>query len=200
LSADDDKLDELLARGSLGGPRYDDILGRVLAQTEARSPRRWLKWSWIPGAAIASAAAWLLLAQPTPGSFTAKGPPTENDALQIGCKPTGGRVCQAGGTLMFSVNSAVTSGVLGAYAERIDDPRHQRIWYFPGASGSAPVVTPGAGTVVVPEGVQIGPEHSPGRYRVTVWLADRPLGAADIDRADPAAIHARTVLDIEVVR
>jgi hypothetical protein len=76
---------------------------------------------------------------------------------------------------MFSVNTAVASGFLGAYAERLGDSSHERIWYFPTATSEAPRVSPGEGTVILTEGVRVGPEHRPGDYRVTVWLSEQPL-------------------------
>lgn len=206
MSIEDDKLDELLARGHLGGPQYDAVLDRVLARTETREPRRaagrWLRWALVPGVAIASGfAAWLLVARPATVPFTAKGTTTTtaNGALQIGCVPSGNHVCRAGSTLMFTVNSALASGFLGAYGERVGDSSQGRIWYFPSASGTTPTVPRGAGTVVLPDGIRIGPEHPPGRYRVTVWIAARPLGRAEVDGAGRGEIRSRAVLDLEVV-
>ena len=207
MSIEDDKLDELLARGHLSGPQYDAVLDRVLARTETREPRRaagrWLRWTLVPGMAIASGvAAWLLVARPAPEPFAAKGAPTTsaaNGALQIGCAPAGDHVCRAGSTLMFTVNSALASGSLGAYAERVGDSSRERIWYFPTARGTSPTIARGTGTVVVPDGIRIGAEHPPGHYRVTVWLAARPLGRGEVDSAGRGEIRSRAVLDLEVV-
>lgn len=201
MTRDDDKLDELLAGGVLSGPQYDDVLERVLARTPSAPARARRPLLWIAGGVIASSvAAWLLLARTSNDPFTAKGAGTTQmvDALQVGCAPAGGRVCHPGDTLMFTVNSALVSGSLGAYAERSGDPARERIWYFPTGGGASPTIVPGAGTVAVPEGIQIGPEHRPGRYRVTVWIASRPLDRRDIDRAAAAQIRSRAVLDLEV--
>jgi hypothetical protein len=203
LSLEDDKIDGLLAPGGLGGPQYDAVFDKVLARTEVREPpavARRLRWSVVAGTALASGmAAALLLVHPAGGRFTAKGTAAAADgALEIGCGPSGSHVCRMGGTLMFTVNSAQVSGTLGAYAEPVGGPPGQRIWYFPTAGGTAPVVLPGRGTTVVPEGIEIGAEHRLGRYRVTVWIADRPLGRADIDR-DARGVRGHAVFDLEVV-
>jgi len=211
VKPDDDKIDRLLARGNLAGPEYDRIFERVLARTETVTPvpaRRWLAWGLVPGAAVATGlAAWLLLVRPSgvggkePGAagFATRGlVGAGGGALEIGCTPSGSRVCRAGDTIMFQVNAAVISGYLGAYAERLDDPAHERIWYFTGAQAN-PVIVPASGTVVVPQGIRIGPEHRPGRYRVTAWIASRPLARAELDVAEAGAVRDRSTFDLEVV-
>lgn len=201
MKGDDIRLHELLGRGNLGGPVHDEILEKVLAQTApARARPRWLRIVVLPGIAVSAFAAWLLLARPADDEFTAKGKGGANGALSVGCGPSGARTCAVGSTLMFTVNAALASGTLGAYAERVDDPTHQRIWYFPDGAGEAPTVAPGAGTMVVPRGIRIGPEHQPGRYRVTVWLADRPLARGDVDAAPAKAIRARASFDLQITR
>jgi hypothetical protein len=203
LSKEDVQLDELLARGSLGGPKYDEILQRVLDRTATDvHPRRkrWLTWTLVPGGALAAVcAAWLVCVAPAHRGFVAKGAgETATGALDVGCGPSGGRVCRTGSTLMVTVNTALASGYLGAYAERSGDPSHARIWYFPTASGSTPVVPPGDRTVVVPEGIQIGPEHPPGNYRVTVWVSSRPLGRSEVDQASPDTMRSRSTFELQV--
>jgi hypothetical protein len=206
LSADDEKLDELLAGGLLGGPQYDRILDRVMARSDARPPRRTtvlLRWAVAPGfaAATAVAVAWLVIARPARDPFTPKGTAAgvASGVLEMGCGPSGRHVCRMGDTLMFAVNAALASGVLGAYAERVDDPAHDRIWYFPATTAAAPAVAPGKGTVVVPEGIRIGPEHRPGRYRVIAWIASRSLGRAEVDAPASAGLYrSRAILELEV--
>ncbi|HMF39570.1 MAG TPA: hypothetical protein VKQ32_02690 [Polyangia bacterium] len=201
MKGDDIRLHELLARGRLGGPVYDEVLEKVLARTApARAPRRWLRIVVLPGIAVAGLAAWLLVARPADDGFSAKGTGGANGALAVGCAPSGARACPVGGTLMFTVNAALASGTLGAYAERVGDPAHERIWYFPDGAGEAPTVAPGAGTTVVPRGIRVGPEHRPGRYRVTVWLADHPIARGEVDAAPAKAIRARASFDLEITR
>jgi hypothetical protein len=208
LKKGDLQLDELLARGRLGGPAYDEILERVLDRTDGElRPRTtrvgWtrnrVKWVLLPGGVLATALAWLLLVRPAHDGFATKAiPGRATGALDVGCGPSGGRQCRAGDTLMFTVNAALTSGYVGAYAERVDDPSHARIWYFPSAAGSAPVVAPAAGTIVVPDGIKIGPEHRPGRYRVAVWISSQPLGRDQLDRVADEGVRSRSTFEIDV--
>jgi hypothetical protein len=101
---------------------------------------------------------------------------------------------------MFQVNSAVVSGYLGAYAESLTDPSRPRIWYFPASTGApSPQVAAGDRTIVLAQGIKIGPEHAPGRYRVTVWMASRPAQRTDIDSAEPDLVRKRTTFDLEVI-
>jgi hypothetical protein len=60
-------------------------------------------------------------------------------------------------------------------------------------------VVPATGTVVVPRGIRIGPEHPTGKYRLTTWIASRPLARGEIDVAAPESIRSRATLDFEVV-
>jgi hypothetical protein len=202
LKKQDARVDELLAGGTLGGPHYDEILKRVLAATTPPPRPLWkrvLRWVAIPGAVLVpAAAAWLVLVRPGVPSITPKGSPG-TAAVQIGCGTSGGPVCRAGDTLMFSVNAAIVSGYLGAYAERAGDPARERIWYFPTSSGAAPLIRSAGGTIVLPEGVRIGPEHRPGTYRVTTWIADRPLKRAEIQAGEDGAPFGRSTTDLQVL-
>lgn len=199
---DDRKLDELLTGGYLAGDEYDRIFERVLAETGQRPPARRRSWLWAalaPGLTVASGlAVWLVVRAP-PDHFGAKGPVPGSaevtpGVLDVACAPRGGgparrtpHTCRPGDTLMFEVNAAVVAGSLGAYAEPVGAGPGARIWYFPTAGGASPTVAPGTGTVVLPEGVTIGPEHAPGRYRITVWVARRPLGRAEIAKGPLSA-------------
>lgn len=210
-------MDELLARDSLGGPQYDDILEKVLARTEAlepqraaskrhRSPRR---WTLAFGALAASAtAAWLVVPAMHGGAghFATKGGDTKggnaqpSGVFEIGCGPSARPTCRVGDTLMVSVNAAVAWGQVGAYAERADDPEHSRIWYFPSPAGGVPLVAHGAGTVVLPEGIKVGPEHQPGSYRVTLWLSSRPVDRDPVDFGDADIVRSHATLMLEILR
>jgi len=214
LKGDDPQIDRLLSRGYLGGPRHDAILREVLKGAEvpsrARSLRRWLALALVPGAAVAAGlAVWLTVASPAQPPFTEKGGAggVPASAVNLACGPAKGRVCRVGDTLMFTVNAAVISGYFGAYAERVDaappgvgnqGAAGERIWYFPTAAGAAPVVAPGQGTLVLPDGIRLGPEHRPGRYRVTVWLSSAPLGRSAVDKAPADALRGRSTIDFRV--
>ncbi len=201
MKDEDARLDEALAGGTLGGPHYDEIFERILARTasaEVRSRPRWSRWGLFATAALVpAAAAWLVVARPHVSAPTPKGADGVNGAIEVGCG-AGGRVCRQGDTLMFAVNAATATGYLGAYAERIGDAVPERIWYFPAANGQAPMVSAAQGTIVLPEGIQIGPEHAPGRYRVTAWLAEQPPTRAPLDAQDVAAPPAAATFEIEV--
>lgn len=199
MRQDDADLDQLLAKGDLGGPKYDEIWQNVLAQrapaVSVRAP--WRRWLLVPPVALAAGlGAWLLFVRPTGDAFTAKGE-TTHDAFAIGCRSAGGS-CGPGEKLVFTVNRAATRGYLGAYAERVDDSSRARIWYFPSSTGVSPRVVPGNGTWVAPQAIEIGPEHSPGRYRVTVWVANRALDRSEVDGAGADLITARATLALEV--
>jgi hypothetical protein len=200
VSKEDLQLEELLGQGNLGGPEYDRILGKVLARTQPRAKKR-AAWFLVPAAGVSLAlAAWVLYVHPRGEQVTPKGAAGgASAAVTIGCGPSASRVCAVGDTLMFEVNAAVASGYLGAYAERVDAPGGERIWYFPSASGSAPRIDSGAGTAVAPQGIRLGPEHAPGTYRVSVWLSTRPLQRTEVDGADAATMRSRASFELVVV-
>jgi len=56
-----------------------------------------------------------------------------------------------------------------------------------------------AATVVVPQGVQIGPEHRPGIYRVTAWIASRPLTRPELDDAPDGLVRSRSQFELRIV-
>ena len=201
---DDTGLDQLLAGGHLGGPEHERILREVLARTvPSRSPwrRPWFRRTVASGAVLAAAlGAWILIPRLQTTGFHSKGAGDRVDVgLGVACASSGREVCRPDDTLMFKVNAAVVSGYLGAYAQRVDDPAHARIWYFPSPARSAPRVAPGDGTRVLPEGIRIGPEHRPGRYQVTVWIADRPFGYGDREGVAEGAVHGRGSFFVDVV-
>ena len=115
--------------------------------------------------------------------------------LELGCVGGTPGVCRLGDTLMFTINGNLMSGFLGAYAERVGEPSAPRIWYFPTANGTAPRLEARSGTLVVPQGVRLGPPHAPGQYRVTMWIAEAPPG-----RAEPQSMAlGRESLPLEIL-
>jgi hypothetical protein len=195
----DDDVDELLARGRLSGRQYDEIWPKVLSRIEGTSSRR--RWGLarpliLLGALAGSAAGWALFAPSKDVGFAARGASGASGAFSLGCASSHRALCRPGETLMFSVNASVAHGHLGAYAERLDEPAHGRIWYFPGSDGG-PVVDPGAATVVLPQGIELGPEQPAGRYRVTIWTAPQRISRTDgVSPTDGASSLA--VLELEV--
>jgi len=192
-------LERLLARGYLSGAQYDEIEGRVIGRTAA--PQR-LSLRRVAPAALgaASLAAALALWLRAPSEFTAKGGLAGGvGSIDISCNRPNRHQCASGDTLAFIVNSATASGYLGAYAERVGDLKKERIWYFPGAGEAGPQVVPGAGTVVLPQGIRIGPEHKAGQYLLTVWLSARPLSRVEVDLTEPSEFVVYSQVTTEVV-
>jgi hypothetical protein len=196
VKRDDLELDRLLARGLSSGPQYDDIEQRVMKRVAPRR-KRWL-WPTLVSSGLGFAAgAWLLVSAGTfsglgsgelangssADGFRAKGTAPARAsgsplAFDVACGTSASRVCRLGDTLMFSLNPSGASGYLAAYAERVDEPSASRIWYFPAPGSAAPSVEATGATVVLPEGVRLGPPHVLGRYRVTAWLSESPISSA----------------------
>jgi hypothetical protein len=144
-----------------------------------------------------AAAGWVLFAPSKGRDFVARGGSGKSGAFDVGCASSHRALCRPGETLMFTVNAAVAHGYLGAYAERLDDRANGRIWYFPGPEGAGPMIDSGGGTIVLPQGIEIGPEQPPGRYRVTIWTSPQRIDRKDeVPGADAAASFA--ALDLEV--
>jgi hypothetical protein len=202
---DDFELDRLLSGGHLGRPAYDDVLRRVLERTgtvQGRAARRGGR-ILAAGGLLAVVGAWLVIARsgrspevaPRPKGAAAVAPA----AVDVGCAGPAPSVCRAGDTLMFKVDAGAPAGYLGAFAVPEDGPGSERIWYFPTAAGHSPLVRTASDTVVLPDGVLIGPEHRPGRYRITLWISSRPLGRAEADAPEDGAIQSRAVVHVQVV-
>ncbi|HVR21285.1 MAG TPA: hypothetical protein VMS65_16340 [Polyangiaceae bacterium] len=190
IKDDDAELDHLLARGRLSGSQYDQIERRVLDQV---APKRRVWPLLAPAAALAAAfCLWIAagrdLAQapgaPPGNAFREKsgGTPTRG-VVSIGCGGANPLVCRPGDTLMFSVSAVANAGYLVAYAERVGDPKKERIWYFPRTGATAPRVEAQAGTAVLPQGVRLGPPHVRGQYRVRAWLSEEPATRAQLEGA-----------------
>ena len=196
----DIEIDQLLARNRLSGAQYDEIERRVLKQVvPKRRSRFWLLLT--PATALASLLAiWLLVPPPaaTPPSagFTPKAAgPTVLGLVDVGCAGDTPHVCRLGDTLMFSVGAGTTAGHLAAYAERVDDPAADPIWYFPSPSGAMPRVEASSVTRVLPDGIRLAEPHAPGRYRIRAWISATPIERARL-RADSPSALAGIMVDI----
>jgi len=183
--SDRDRLDEVLAGGCLPARSYDEIFEKVLKSVRQEEKRRagWSRWRWtlIPvGALVLVLGAGLALFQADGPGFSAKGarlqsPSTFAGRIDIACQSSSAPRCRVGETMMFAIGPSKTSGYIAAYAQRVGDPTGERIWYFPDAAEKAPFVSAGDSTRVLAEGVKVGAEHRPGKYRVTLWLAPGPI-------------------------
>ena len=200
-STDVIELDRLLARGSLSGSEYDQIEARILDRVQPRSANRVLRplVPAVAGLAMAAAVALLVVRPSDTESFRAKGGGTPGlGVIEMACAGTTPSSCPRGSTVMFSVNAAVASGYLGAYAESLDDPARPRIWYFPTRAGVSPHVATASGTVVVPQGVRLGHEHAPGRYRIHAWLSREPLTRSELEPRGVGATEEHDTFDLSV--
>ena len=94
------------------------------------------------------------------------------------------------GKTLLAANVAVYLAQIGKRVVAVDaDP-----------AGGTPVVAAGPRTIVLPEGIRIGAEHTPGRYRVTAWVTERPstrAGAGDMIRDN--TVRAHDSFEIEVL-
>jgi hypothetical protein len=197
IKDDDAELDQLLARGRLSGSQYDQIERRVLEQV---APERRRVWPLLAPAAALAAALCLWLAvdgrfAQGPDRIAARDAPPGNafreksggtparGVVSVGCGGANPLACRLGDTLMFSVSAVPNAGYLVAYAERVGEPKTERIWYFPRADATAPRVEAQTGTAVLPQGVRLGPPHVRGQYRVRAWLSDTPRTRAQLEGA-----------------
>jgi hypothetical protein len=193
------KPEQLKLGQSLTHAEYDAIERVVLDRVAPHAiSRNWRNSAALAG--LASTLAIVLLLARTGSNpklaYRAKGSaPTNAAAIDFACGSSGSRVCGAGTSLIFTVDSALTFGYIGAYAEKIGDPGNSRIWYFPDPDGRGPLVEPGHGTLVLPEAVRIGYEHAPGRYRVTVWSSRTPISRRNAPGGDSTQLK---VLEFEV--
>lgn len=195
------QLDEILAGGHLPGQAYDEIFERVLATTAPRAAPRAERrpgWLLIPGIAATALGTWLVFFTGTKGRFLEKGgvspAPSSAAGIDLACKSSAGPRCRVDDTLMFLIRPDTGTGYLGAYAQRTDDPDGERIWYFPSAAHQSPLVGGAATTTVLDRAVQVGPEHRPGTYRVTLWLDSNP-----IERGRGPSPDRATTRTIEIV-
>jgi hypothetical protein len=199
---DDSELNQLLARGRLSGAEYDRVERQVLARVAPKPRRLWPVLAPLAAALCAGAVflfGWRstpIDGSETPPRFTPKGNGTVNGVVSAGCGGTDAGVCHLGDTLMFTVSGRTSGGFLVAYAERLDGPTGERIWYFPKASGAAPRIEASTGTLVLRDGIRLGAPHTRGRYRLTAWISDTPVERAALAATEPRATQQLT-LDIE---
>jgi hypothetical protein len=188
----------------LSRPEKEAILAGVLAHAEAPATRHasarsnW--WAIVFACAVAAALVLVFRGGVQPSA------PTMNDALvarglgdaapqlAILCddRPLE-RACAAGSELGFEVAALGGLHHLAMYAKREDGPV---IWYAPAtAEGRSVALDAAHDTVLVGARVTLGPEHTPGRYRIVAVFSAQPL---DRD-AVKAVIRAEGARDRDVV-
>jgi hypothetical protein len=191
----DDKLDRLLARGRLSAPRRERIFDEVARRVRRRRASPYL----IVAAPLALAAGLALLLRPqSSGSehYAAKG--TLQSPVELAC--SGGELsrCPRGSKLMFRIETLPSAGYLHAYAEPLEAGQ-ERIWYYPTGVNPPPRVEPAAAGQIMGQGIVIGREHAPGRYRVYLVVASTPLSREDLLAGSMSNVVAADVFEMLIV-
>lgn len=198
LDTESTDVESLLTGGYLSGEDYDAIGARVLDRVAPVRKNRRGRWAAASMVGLSAAAA-LVLVLSQPDEFTPKGKAAHTGSIEVACNGPSETHCKRGDTLYFIVRSG-GAGYLGAYAERVDDPTRSRIWYFPARDGQTVRVDGNHdGRTVASEGIRIGPEHAPGRYRVSAWLSQAPLRHEIVEQATSESLPGLSVHEIEVV-
>lgn len=202
-----DPIDELLSGGHLPARAYDEIFERVLAAAHPPPPRMpWWRRPWMlaPAGTLAVALGVWLIASPSPPQgtgFATKGGSrsAQVPAISVACGSLAGARCRIGDTMMFVVPPSSPGGYLVAYAERTEEPKGDRIWYFPDAAGRLPLVRGSGSTAVLEQGVKVGPEHRPGTYRIVLWLTTTAVERQAPAPAPQGAEGTVTTAELEIV-
>lgn len=187
----DDELDTLLARGRMSGATRERVLENVL---RVASPRRKGHLRAVAITVLAAAAALVFWVRSGHDGFTPKGATAVTIGLDATCLEG---PCRARATLVLRIDDVPERAHLAAYATREGAPEgSERIWYFPEADGSEPVLAAQSGPQLVSRGITLGAEHTPGRYLVHAVIGKRPLtreGAVDDTNRDVIARVLRVV-------
>ena len=187
----DDEIDALLSEGRLSGAVKDRIFDGALRDAGAKPVESsgglaWRRRLGVAGLTLAAAAAVIALV-PQLGrhgddhAFRAKGGGAALD-LDVACVAAGTAslaACPRGAMLVFSIRGArADGGYLAAYAE----PRAggERVWYFSADGETPPLPAASADQATRPleKAIVIGPEHSPGEYRLMLFVTRVPLAKA----------------------
>jgi hypothetical protein len=194
-----DRLDDLLSRGRLAGPAAERILDGALRDAGIVGPpwyrRKPVLWG-SPVLVCAAAAAFLLIGRPSPDAMRSKGAAAGDDAVvSVECAGRASGTCAGDDLILFRVEAVSRQGFLAAYAEPAAGG--ERIWFFPAAHGSAPVVTVSAEPQMLKQAVAAR-SLSPGRYQVHIVITARQLSKPEIlSGVGPDVITVRT-LPLEV--
>lgn len=170
----------LAGRDRLSRLEKEEILEKVLSRSAPRRTRWW--WAALPAVALAAVVFVIAL----PGShkeseFTARGGGKPIAAFTPSCSP-----CTPGGTLLFDTHGT-TYRYFAAFARRSDGTV---LWYFPAEAGASLDLGNQPTHGVLDRGIAIGPEHTPGTYRVYGVFSDQPLTRAQIrERFERGELH-----------
>jgi hypothetical protein len=197
----DQELDLLLSRGRVRGPAAERARQRLLDDATAPRPARGKRLRVLgPLVALAAAAGIFLVARsalhPDGTGFRQKGGNSARPVLLgLTCSNGTPAACHRGARVSVAFADGA-SGYVGGYAE--PERGGERIWYFSAEDGVASVASAG-GPALATRSVVLGPEHAPGRYRVVLVVARRPLGRAEILGGATPGVLLRTSLPLTVV-
>src|SRR5262249_5448171 len=151
------RIHKLLARGRLGGPTREKILDHALREAGivrppwyARAPFVWT----MPAAAAAAVATFALILRPVSDSMRPKGVGAAGAAIvSVECSGLEVTRCTHDDMLLFRVEGATQPAHVVAYADPVGGG--QRIWFFPMADGTEPVVHAQQEPQVLGQGVKV---------------------------------------------
>jgi hypothetical protein len=192
-----DPLDDLLGGGRLSGRAREEILEGALRDAGIVPPpwykRRILLWG-SPAVACAAAVALVLGLRAPEDNLRAKGQ-GRRAVISVECGGVDAARCARTDKILFRVEGVPEAAYLIAYALR--EGTGERVWFFPLADGTEPLVAAGDAPQVLREGVNAGSLPS-GRYEVNALLAVRPLSRNDIVSASNKDVIARRSTRLEV--
>ena len=190
------KLDDLLARGRLSGPRRERIFEEVHRQVRGGSGRS-KYWKIAGPLALAAALVLVLRGQSEgPDRYASKGIARAN--VVVGC--SGGEIshCPRGSKLIFHLDALEAPGFLHAYAEPLEAGA-ERVWYYPTPANPPPRVEPVQGGQTMTRGIAIGAEHASGSYRLHLVIASAPLSREELLHSPARNILADDVVEMVIV-
>jgi hypothetical protein len=194
-----DRLDQLLSRGRLGGPTAERVLDGALRQAGIVPPPWYRRRAVLFGSPVlvcAAAAAFVLIGRPAPDTMRSKGgSPGDSAVVSVECGGRAPGTCGREDLILFRVEAVARQGFLAAYAEPAIGG--ERIWFFPQADGSAPVVAAGTGPQVLREAVAAR-SMSPGHYQVHIVITGRPVSKQEILAGAGADVIAVRTTPLEV--
>jgi hypothetical protein len=192
-----DPLDQLLGRGRLSRRAKEDILEDALRDAGVIPPRWYKRKAFLWGSpAFACAAAFALvlgLRAPT-DSMRAKGQ-GRRTVISVECGGVDPARCTRTDKILFRVEGVPATAYLVAYGQL--DGTGERVWFFPMADGTEPIVAAGDEPQVLREGVNAGSLPA-GRYEIHALLAPRPLSRNEIVSASDKDVIARRSTRLEV--
>jgi hypothetical protein len=192
-----DPLDQLLGRGRLSGRTREDILDGALRDAGVVPPplykRRIFLWG-SPAVACAAAVALVVGLRAPTDDMRTKGQ-GRRAVISVECGGVDVARCDRTDKILFRVEGVTKAAYLVAYAQR--EGTGERVWFFPVADGTEPIVAAGDAPQVLREGVSAASLPS-GRYEVQALLAARPLSRNEIASASDKDVIARRSTRLEV--